>query len=91
MIDSPEDFNINSILNKIKAKLNKLMSFEDLIANYLCNKLNINPYNKNLENMNKLNITGNKNATDQLQSYNNYIRQLFYDLFPNVYSVFFNL
>ena len=89
VIDSPEDFNINSILNKIKAKLNKLMSFEDLITNYLCNKLNINPYNKNLENMNKLNITGNKNATDQLQSYNNYIRQLFYDLFPKVYSVFF--
>jgi len=90
ILENPEDFDINSIFNKIKKKLDKLNSFEELVTKYLFKNLNINSYHKNLENMNILNITEIKNQdTNNTQSYNDYIRELLLKLFKNLYSDYF--
>ena len=90
LLENPEDFDINSIFNKIKKNLDKLNSFEELVTKYLFKKLNINSYHKNLENMNILNITEIKNQdTNNTQSYNDYIRELLLKLFRNLYSDYF--
>jgi len=89
--ESSEDFDlstITSILNKIKKKLKKYISFEKIITDYIFNKYNINWYKKNKINFNLRELTelikfkNNKIATN----YNEFLREKFLSLLLDIYG-----